>query len=126
MISKRIPGMLLLLIALATLAFGQTSTGEVNGTLTDPAGAAVPGAAVKLINQATQVESRTVPNADGYFTFVNVRPGTYMLRIEAQGFKTAQIVPIQVGVSQTVTQNVTLTVGEVYTDSGSDGRCRPD
>src|SRR5689334_8775714 len=79
------------LIALCATVFGQTSTGEVNGTVTDSAGAAVPGAIVKLINQATKIESSARPNQSGYFIIVNVRPGSYVMRVEAQGFKAAQI-----------------------------------
>ena len=57
----RFPGLAsaaLLLIILSVLSvFAQTSTGEVNGTITDPNGGSVPGAAVKLINQATDIET---------------------------------------------------------------------
>src|SRR5262249_13510217 len=102
-----------LLLAICGTIFGQTSTGEVNGTITDQAGAAVQGAVVKLINQATQIEAQARPNQSGYFIFVNVRPGAYVLRVEAQGFKAAQIPAFDVGVSQTLTQNIALTVGEV-------------
>src|SRR5215469_18152749 len=81
--------LLVLLITVAT-ALGQTSTGEVNGTVTDPSGAVVPSASVKLINQATNIETRVSPNQNGYFTFVNVAPGNYVIKVEAQGFKTAE------------------------------------
>src|SRR5437867_4340715 len=48
---------MLLLTAVSAVALqAQTATGEINGTVTDPNGAAVPGAMVKLINQATKVE----------------------------------------------------------------------
>src|SRR5438874_637723 len=100
--------LLVTLMASGSILLGQTSTGEVNGTLADPAGAAVATATVKLINQATNIETQVRPNQNGYFTFVNVRPGTYVLRVEAQGFKAAQVPAFDVGVNQTVTQNVTL------------------
>jgi len=115
MLSQKTKMALLLatLMALASTLYAQTSTGEVNGTITDPAGAAVPVATVKLINQATKIEMQTRPNQSGYYIFVNVRPGSYVLRVEAQGFKAAQVPAFDVGVSQTMTQNVALTVGEV-------------
>ncbi|HJQ31954.1 MAG TPA: TonB-dependent receptor [Pyrinomonadaceae bacterium] len=94
-------------------ARAQTATGGVNGTVTDPHGAVVPGASVTLVNRATNIETRAAANEGGYYTFVNVAPGTYVLRVEAQGFTTAQTSPFDVGVSQTLTQNVSLAVGEV-------------
>src|SRR5262245_37306079 len=106
----------LLLVALmgsGWVLFSQTATGEVNGTIVDQTGAGVSGSVVKLVNQATQIETQVVSNPSGFFTIVNVRPGTYVLRVEAQGFKTAQVPQFDVGVSQTVTRNVALTVGDV-------------
>src|SRR5437870_4704966 len=103
----------LLLILVCAAASAQTATGGVNGTVTDQHGAVVPGAAVTLINRATNIETRAAASADGYYTFVNVSPGTYVLRIEAAGFSTVQTSPFEVGVSQTLTQNVSLTVGAV-------------
>src|SRR5215208_1126454 len=104
---------LLALAALAAAAHAQTATGGVNGTVTDPHGAAVPGSAVTLVNRATNIETRVVTNDAGYYTFVNVSPGAYVLRVEAAGFNAAQTSPFDVGVSQTLTQNVALVVGAV-------------
>ncbi|HEX6184682.1 MAG TPA: TonB-dependent receptor [Pyrinomonadaceae bacterium] len=104
---------LLALAALAAAAHAQTATGGVNGTVTDPNGAAVPGSAVTLVNRATNIETRVVTSDAGYYTFVNVSPGTYVLKVEAAGFGPAQTSPFDVGVSQTLTQNVPLVVGGV-------------
>jgi len=101
------------LIALSLTAFGQTSSGEVNGAIADQTGAAISAASVKLINQSTGIETQAPLNKDGRFTFVNVKPGIYVLRVEAQGFKTARTPSFNVAVSQTVTQDVELTVGDV-------------
>jgi Carboxypeptidase regulatory-like domain/TonB dependent receptor len=105
--------LLVTLLGPASLLFGQTATGEVNGTVTDKTGGLVAGASVKLINQATRIEDRTATNSSGYFIFINVKPGTYVLRVELQGFKTEQVAPFDVGVNQTVTQDAKLDVGEV-------------
>jgi hypothetical protein len=94
-------------------ALGQTATGEVNGTVTDPSGAVIPSASVKLTNQATGIATTVSPNQNGYFTFVNVAPGSYVLRVEAQGFKMAQTAPFDVGVNQTVTESISLAVGDI-------------
>lgn len=112
-LKTRLAFLLVTVLALSATFFAQTSTGEVNGAVTDPTGASVPAASVRLINQATGIETQTTPNQDGRFIFVNVRPGSYVLRVQAQGFKAAQTPAFDVGVSQTVTQDVALTVGDV-------------
>lgn len=103
------------LMAPGSALFSQTATGEVNGTVTDPSGASVPGATVKLTNQATKIENQTSTNATGYYLFINVKPGSYALKIEAQGFKAVQVAPFDVGVNQTVTQPAALAVGAIST-----------
>jgi len=110
---SRAIGATLLLLTFTVIIKAQTSTGEVNGTVADPNGGALPGAVVKLISQSTKIETEVKANENGYFTIVNVKPGSYVLRIEVQNFKGIETAPFNVGVSETVTQNVTLTVGEV-------------
>lgn len=105
--------LLIVLIAICPVISAQSSTGEVNGTITDPAGAAVTAATVKLINQATNIEVVATSNQSGNFIFVNLKPGNYVLRVEAQGFKTAQLPAFDVGVNQALTRNITLIVGDV-------------
>src|SRR4029453_11344240 len=102
-----------LLLLSASLITAQTSTGEVNGTITDPNGSALPGATVKLINQATKIETDVKTNDGGYFTIINVKPGSYVLRVEVRNFKGLQTAPFTVGVSETISQNLQLTLGEV-------------
>jgi len=104
---------LLLTVVSAVALQAQTATGEVNGTVTDPNGAAVPGAMVKLINQATRLETESTTNQSGYFTFVNLKPASYTLLVEVKGFKKSLTNAFDLGVSETVTHNVTLTVGEM-------------
>ena len=101
-----------LITVAASVAFAQANA-KVSGTVTDPNGAAVPGAVVKLINQATKIEVDATTNEDGYFNFVNVNPAMYTLRVEVTGFKGVQSAPFDVGVSENVTQNIALTLGAV-------------
>src|SRR5262249_8784521 len=106
------------LIIVALLALGsrmgaQTSSGEVNGTVTDSSGGVLPGAIVTLTNQGTLIAKTATTNASGNFVFVNVQPGAYVLAVELQGFKTAQTPPFEIGVNQTVTRLIGLSVGAV-------------
>ena len=109
---KNALGLLLLIIASASAVFAQANA-KVSGNVTDPNGAAVPGATVRLTNQATKIEVDTTTNESGYFNFVNVNPAVYTLRVEVAGFKGVQSAPFDVGVSEAVTQNIALTVGAV-------------
>src|SRR5689334_18495720 len=101
----------ILLVCVASPA--QTATGEVNGTVSDPNGAAVPGATVALIDQATKVQAEATSNQSGYFTFVNLKPATYTLMVEAKGFKKSLTNSFVLGVSETLTRNIALTLGEM-------------
>lgn len=96
-----------------SLTSGQTATGEVTGTVTDPNGAVVTTASVKLINQGTGIEAQVATNESGYFIFVSVKPGAYVLRVEAQGFTSAQTSPFDVGVSERLKKDISLSLGEI-------------
>src|SRR5689334_21805031 len=94
-------------------ASGQTATGQVTGTVMDQTGAHVANAEVTLQNLATNIETKVTSNARGAYTFPNVAPGTYSLRIELSGFKSARIPEITVGVNQVIQQDVLLSIGQV-------------
>jgi hypothetical protein len=93
-----------LLISAATCAIAQTAS--ISGTITDPSGAPVPGALVSLISNATGVELRTTSSSDGFFTFPNLVPAPYELRVTASGFREF----IQRGVLLTISQKSRLDV----------------
>lgn len=78
--------MLLSLLSIGMLR-AQTISGSINGRVVDSSGAVIPGAAVKLIQQATNVTVTTKVLSDGNFIFPAVQPGTYMIDIKAPGFK---------------------------------------
>src|SRR5436190_15070062 len=105
---------IILCIAFSLPAFAQTRGGETNGTVTDSTGAVVPGAAVTLTNQGTNIQSTATTNNNGYFVFVNVQPGAYKLKVEKPGFKAVEST-FQVAVNQAVTQNMKLDVGSAST-----------
>jgi len=93
--------------------FAQTPTGQINVTVTDSSGAVVPGVALKLSNENTGVEVNALTNDRGYYVFVQVQPGTYTLRAAMSGFKAAVVESFTVSVNQVLTQNFSLSVGQV-------------
>src|SRR3954454_17600644 len=81
---------LLLIITLGLLssvsALGQAIYGNITGTITDPAGAVVPGAHVAIHDVDRGVDYDTVANSSGNFTQTHLLPGHYSLRVTAPGF----------------------------------------
>src|SRR5215207_990828 len=80
---------ILMLLVLAPISLGQTSKGFIVGTVTDPNGAAVPAATVKITNTATGVSRETTSQEDGNYRFDAVDPGTYKVEVSVAGFKSA-------------------------------------
>ena len=93
--------------------YGQSTYGTVDGTVSDPSGAAVSGANVTLTNTGTQ-EKHTQPTGDsGAYQFVNVIPGEYRLDVEKAGFKHFGRTNVVVQVQQDTHIDASLTVGQV-------------
>jgi hypothetical protein len=92
-------------------ASAQTSMGTVTGTVADGSGGVLPGATVTLTNEDTGIAATRVTNDNGFFSFVSVRPGSYVLTVELNGFTTARTPAFAVGVNETLARNVTLQVG---------------
>ncbi len=101
----------LLCLALTAPLFAQTPTAEVNGTVVDPSGAAVPDARVRVVNQETNVASEKITGANGAFTIINLLPGNYVLTVEKNGFKKVALPVFKLDVNQTLTQQIPLQVG---------------
>ena len=72
---------------LSTTAAAQALYGSVTGTIVDGTGAAVPGAAVSIKDEATGLALNAVTDTTGTYTIRNVTGGTYTLRASLQGFK---------------------------------------
>lgn len=81
--------LLFLLLISATLAFAQFSS-NIQGTVKDPSGAAIPGATVQLTNRDTGVSQSTATDANGAYHFNSLAPGNYRVVVTAHGFKNGQ------------------------------------
>jgi Carboxypeptidase regulatory-like domain/TonB dependent receptor len=90
-------------------AFAQTA--QVYGIVSDPQKAVVPGARVRVVNQATGIEQTSTTNTDGSYVVPFLLPGTYRITMQATGFSTATSDPVTLTVGQNLVFNVQLSVG---------------
>ena len=101
-----------LLLAVTNLTFAQDTNASLSGTVSDPTGAAIPGAKLTLTNEATAFQSAFVSDATGNYSFRNLTPGKYDLNVSAAGFKTQDQKGIELAVNQTARQDIHLPVGQ--------------
>lgn len=108
--------LLSLLCVLAVLApaitvLAQTATtGQILGSVTDPAGAFIPGAKITAISPAGDKRDVTT-DANGHYRLPQLAPGVYRLEVAAQGFSTAKVHGVVVEITKTTVNDVTLKIG---------------
>ena len=93
-------------LVLAAPASSQTqiTTGVIQGTVTDPTGAVVPGAYVEVRNPGTNFVRALTTGVDGRFVALQLPPGPYRVTVSLQGFATH----VQEGINLTVGQSITI------------------
>jgi len=97
------------------MAFGQSTTGSVEGTVKDSKGAVVPGASVTLSGQTTGFNQTATSSSDGYFRFDRVPAGGYKVTVAAiSGFSETSI-DAQVVIEKTSLADVTLGITSTTT-----------
>src|SRR5206468_2851294 len=104
---------MILAAAFASSLLAQVDRGNIQGTITDPSGAVVAGAAVRIVSTATNLTQSTVTGASGTYAFFNLPIGLYNLSVEGKGFRRSDVTGIKVEVNQQAKIDVTLQVGEV-------------
>jgi hypothetical protein len=105
-----------ILFALGTpaLLFSQaTYTAQLSGTVTDSSGGVVAKAKVILTDEATNIAATAATDDQGVYVFTGLRPGSYMLRVEANNFASVERKNLVLAVSQRAALNVTLNPGSV-------------
>lgn len=110
------------LFMLRPCASGQSlgSAGTIAGKVTDPSGAAIPGARVSLSNDLTLYRREAMTSVSGEFQFTNVPPNVYHFEVDADGFQqhhqdlaVRTVVPVNLEISLTIAgQHAALTVLE--------------
>jgi Carboxypeptidase regulatory-like domain len=101
----------LLLLLFCIVGWSQTSTGSIRGTITDPAGAAVPDAKITATDVERGVNYPTSTDSAGRYIFPGLPPARYTLTVEAAGFEKATQAAFNLEVQQQATVDMALTVG---------------
>ena len=102
-----------LFAAMAVSGYGQTTVGQILGTVSDASGGAVPGAAVTVTNTGTNEHRRTASDSSGNYIFPQLPVGHYNLTVELHGFQKFVATEIDLRVDDRRRQDATLQVGEV-------------
>jgi hypothetical protein len=101
-----------LLLFLACVAYSQTPTGTIQGTVSDPTGAAILGAVVTATDIATGTKTTTNSGSDGIYAVRNLVPGTYSIRVEMPGFTTTLVQNLVVTSNSVATANAKMEIGQ--------------
>src|SRR5437867_4655136 len=100
------------LIALFAFSlFGQTATGRIVGSVSDPTGALIPGASILVTNVDTKVEYQTLTNEQGLFQAPLLQIGMYTVAAEMTGFQKAVTKPEKLEINQSLRVDIKLAVG---------------
>ena len=106
--------LLLLSIGLLVGVHAQSSTaGNITGTVRDPQGAAVPRAEVMIVEERTGAERKVTANEDGFYSVPSLPAGVYTISTSPAGFKKTVATGIQLHVSENLTVNLDVQVGQV-------------
>lgn len=96
--------------------------GNIVGTVTDPSGSVIPGAAVKVTELGTGLTRSATTNADGYYVISSLKPSQYTLTVTGAGFRTFNQKDLTLLADQALTVNAKLELGtanEVIEVSGT-------
>ncbi len=98
-------------LLIAPFAGAQGTGGRIRGTVTDASGAAVTGAKVTLINEATNVSRDMQTGGTGEYSFLEVPVGSYSVEVTAQGFKKYSRKGIVLNLNEVLSVDIPLQVG---------------
>jgi len=93
-------------------------TGGISGTVADPTGAIIPGAAVKVVGESTGAIFQVTTNGEGAFQISDVPLGSYTISVTAKGFGTASVSHVKVVAgNDTSVGKQTLALGSAATQT---------
>jgi hypothetical protein len=109
--ATRFPVFLIFALVLGTTAHAQIDRAVLEGTVTDPTGAAIRGASLEILEVETGIAHEQATNSNGYYRLAGLAVGRYTVTVTDSGFKTRVIDDVEMLVGQTRTLDVRLEVG---------------
>ena len=91
-----------------SLALSAQGLSSLNGLVTDPTGAVIPGASLTLKNIGTQALRTAVSDAHGFYNFPQVQPGAYVVDAKFGGFASVVVNDVRLQVNTPATVNITF------------------
>lgn len=116
--NKAVHSVLLLLagiLSFQAVLHGQAIQGGIVGSVTDPSGAAVPGATVKVTNEGTNFERVATTEASGDYRVSGLEAGSYAVSVTMQGFKRFEQTKVDVTLGQAKRVDPKLEIGDTST-----------
>src|SRR5260370_8242377 len=102
-----------LVVVLSIAVSAQLPTSTLNGTVTDPQGAAVAGAKVSVVSQATGAVRDTTTDTTGFYSVTNLLPADYTVRVESATFAKAEQKDVRLEGGRASTVDVKLAIARV-------------
>jgi trimeric autotransporter adhesin len=110
-LSSNLLSVLFLLLTFSITASSQTFNGGIRGSITDPSGSAISGAAITLTDETNHQSRQTTSDSAGAYAFNALRPSTYTLEINSKAFAAARRTHIVLETQDFLTLDVPLAVG---------------
>jgi Carboxypeptidase regulatory-like domain len=104
------PIVFVLFLAFSAVGAWAQSTATLAGTVTDPTGAVVANAQVKIHSLATATDRNVITDAAGAYDAPSLQPGDYQIEASAAGFSSFKVEKVTLNVDQHVTVNMKLAV----------------
>jgi hypothetical protein len=105
-------GVILCVLLMCLPLFSQANFGRILGVVTDQSGGVIPGATVTIVDTQRGVARTLTTNGVGEYNAPTLIPGTYVVRVEAKGFKKLERENVVLEVGKDVQLDVTVQPGE--------------
>jgi hypothetical protein len=106
----RLALLFILALSIGSMAALAQSTATLSGTVTDPSGAVVAGARIRIHSLATGIDREVMTDASGLYAAPSLQPGDYQVQVQAPGFSQYTVQKVSLAVDQRAAVNMKLAI----------------